>query len=166
MKPMEPDLKQKNYPIYPYCFSGIKTCKHCGKEIPKERRSNAVYCSEHCQRKAWTNHNKIKEMNKRMNNLRAKIVLAYDCKCAICGWKINSQTSSGCAVHHINPVCKGGNDNWNNLILLCPNHHYMADHGILKKEELKKHIIPYSAYIQRVIECKAKCADAIAERIF
>lgn len=39
-------------------------------------------------------------------------------------------------VHHIVPRALGGKNNPENLILLCPNHHAMADRGMLSIKDL------------------------------
>lgn len=49
----------------------------------------------------------------------------YEGKCAICSF------SSVVQVCHIVPRAKGGGDQSDNLILLCPSHHEMFDRGLL-----------------------------------
>ncbi len=44
--------------------------------------------------------------------------------CMCCGYKFFE-------VHHIHSVSKGGDNEIENLILLCPNHHYEAHKGII-----------------------------------
>lgn len=51
--------------------------------------------------------------------------------CQICGWN-----TAACDRHHIIPRKEGGSDDIDNIIVLCPNHHRLADFGILSKEEL------------------------------
>lgn len=46
-------------------------------------------------------------------------------RCIICGF------DEVVEVHHINPRKIGGDDSPENLILLCPNHHALADQGML-----------------------------------
>lgn len=51
-------------------------------------------------------------------------------KCGVCGF------SEIVEVHHILPRKMGGEDNPENLMLLCPNHHALADRGMLHIDEI------------------------------
>jgi hypothetical protein len=53
-------------------------------------------------------------------------------KCMECGW--NEDT---CDVHHIIPKSQDGLNTLSNAIILCPNHHKLADIGKLSKEYLQ-----------------------------
>ena len=53
-------------------------------------------------------------------------------KCAFCDF------SGILERHHIIPKHEGGTNDYDNLIVLCPNHHAMADRGQISKEDLKK----------------------------
>jgi hypothetical protein len=44
--------------------------------------------------------------------------------CEVCGWKPPARRVL--AVHHVIPVSCGGGDEFENLILLCPNHYALA----------------------------------------
>jgi len=48
----------------------------------------------------------------------------------ICGFDITV------AVHHIMPRSEGGSDELDNLIVLCPNHHAMADRNLIDRADL------------------------------
>lgn len=55
-------------------------------------------------------------------------------KCAVCGWGFNMtpfrgsyQWSSSIHFHHIIPASAGGLHDDSNIIVLCPNHHRVAD---------------------------------------
>ncbi len=125
-------------------------CAFCGKEIPKDLGGNRrKYCSTECARCANRNIKKISERVRKMLPIKEQILQAYDCRCAICGWRgcdepgmiaNNGHRQWGCMnqIHHIVPVSKGGKETVDNLILLCPNHHKMADLGIISAEELQK----------------------------
>jgi predicted restriction endonuclease len=52
-------------------------------------------------------------------------------KCFVCGW--NEANNDIC---HLTSVKKGGKEEIENMILLCPNHHRMLDRGLLEREEL------------------------------
>lgn len=43
----------------------------------------------------------------------------------------------GCEIHHIIPVCENGTDEPENLILLCPNCHELADANVFSRDFLK-----------------------------
>ena len=69
--------------------------------------------------------------------------MAYESKCAICGWVAleekttpqgKAQPARGNEIHHITPIAEGGGDTADNVILLCPNHHKQADLGIITKK--------------------------------
>ena len=54
--------------------------------------------------------------------------------CEYCG----NKTKEILQIHHIDSVASGGNNDLNNLIILCPNCHKAAHAGIIKKDELQK----------------------------
>lgn len=55
-------------------------------------------------------------------------------KCAICGF------DEVIEVHHIIPRRIGGTDELENLIVLCPNHHSLADRGMIVINKLRERI--------------------------
>ncbi|MBL7147300.1 MAG: HNH endonuclease [Nanoarchaeota archaeon] len=63
---------------------------------------------------------KNNELNQRKKFDREKVFNKLGRKCQICGF------SELIEIHHINPVSKDGNDNLDNLVILCPNHHGMT----------------------------------------
>jgi predicted restriction endonuclease len=50
----------------------------------------------------------------------------------VCGWE-----EAACDGHHIRPVGKGGKNALANVIVLCPNHHRLADVGKLTEDDLR-----------------------------
>jgi len=54
-------------------------------------------------------------------------------KCMICGWK-----EASCEAHHIIPRSKGGVNSVYNGVVLCPNHHKLADIKKISVEDLIK----------------------------
>lgn len=56
----------------------------------------------------------------------------YHGKCLICGFDEIIE------VHHIIPRAKGGTDDEDNLVVLCPNHHALADKGMLEIKDIQK----------------------------
>jgi 5-methylcytosine-specific restriction endonuclease McrA len=130
----------------------MNRCKECGKEI-LSKRTNAKYCSENCKRKHWGKYSARKRIpaTYAISKIRLDILNTYNHKCAICGWKLGTsiffsenknewQISNGNEIHHITPIKDGGNNEWDNLILLCPNHHKEADLGLITKEVLRGYI--------------------------
>lgn len=48
----------------------------------------------------------------------------YRGRCQICGWEPRRRYGTElCEAHHVRWLSRGGEDNLNNLVLICPNHH-------------------------------------------
>ena len=47
--------------------------------------------------------------------------------CDVCGWTFAGKKTTLCEVHHVVPVSCDGSYEAANMVLLCPNHHSMAD---------------------------------------
>jgi len=63
-----------------------------------------------------------------------KIILRhYGYKCAICGY---NKFVNCC---HLDRRAYGGQDKVENGIVLCPNHHYELDYGLISSDEIKKY---------------------------
>jgi predicted restriction endonuclease len=58
------------------------------------------------------------------------IEYGFEYKCLICGY------TRFIEICHIIPKQLGGDDDSNNLIPLCPNHHKLLDYALLNREEL------------------------------
>ena len=154
-----------------------KTCYYCGKPIPATRRSNAIYCSENCQRNASAHKiiDRIKSRAKKISLVAHAVYLAYGSKCAICQWQATPeliavkgafQHAHGNEIHHIIPISEGGTEAPDNIILLCPNHHKQADLGILTREALKAYTKPYELTPEDIDKMKKNCADRLAKILF
>lgn len=156
----------------------MKLCQVCGKPIPADRKSNNTkYCSLKCGREV-EKRSRISVIAKkayRHNAIALYVYSAYDHRCALCGWQATDQAISingkiqyahGNEIHHITPVKEGGSDSWENVILLCPNHHKQADMGIISREDLRSHTRPYTLTADQKAEAIVKCADAVAEALF
>ena len=156
-----------------------KNCAYCGKVFqiePGVGRSNRKYCSQTCARMANT-MNAYKKRPERFSTFSYKgyratdIITRYGHKCALCGWQVSdrllftkrgTQYAYGNEIHHIVPIDDGGESDWDNLILLCPNHHKMANLGVITPEELKKHVLqPWTE--EEIFEMKMK--STASERI-
>lgn len=72
-----------------------------------------------------TQHNKVKAHGR-----WAHIYELFGGKCFVCGF------DEVVEVHHIVPRAVGGKDHPENLILLCPNHHALADRGMLQIKDI------------------------------
>lgn len=162
-------------------------CKRCGKEFTYNHTHGMLrsYCSTHCQRNGFQevtlkNHpDKMKRWN-RIAAIRQNILERYDYKCAICGWQLDTRDvcgkhgrylrQKGNEIHHIVPVEDGGTDTVDNLILLCPNHHKMANAGILSAETLKgkywKDDLTDKEKERRRKETASSCAETVSGMIF
>lgn len=157
-----------------------KLCAYCGNTFTYEGKGNPrKYCSYNCQRKATTNNrnhkhkDRLKEYSHKGYMSKALIFL-YEGKCAICGWRATEElikTSKGIEyahgneIHHIKPVRDGGTAGFDNLILLCPNHHKQADMGIIDQDTLKTYLKqPPTEEEQQ--EMSNRAIDRVAAAIF
>lgn len=110
-----------------------KQCKHCGNTffVYPYRSRIAEFCSRDCFYEY-----KVKKTDGNYKNYRADIRPSYfrnfPKKCAICDFDIVV------SLHHIVPKSEGGADSFENLIPLCPNHHALADRGLIGKAELNR----------------------------
>lgn len=96
-------------------------CEKCGKEFKSKKIKNGrhIHCND-CKRKVVHFKNidsltSIKDLSKRTIS---KIFERSNKGCSICGWN-----ESTCDIHHIIPKSKGGNNDNDNLIIVCPNCH-------------------------------------------
>jgi 5-methylcytosine-specific restriction endonuclease McrA len=64
-------------------------------------------------------------------------------KCRLCGFDVVMH------VHHIIHKARGGNNDLDNLITLCPNHHAMVHRGLVTVEELRA-ALPASVALEAV----------------
>lgn len=67
----------------------------------------------------------------RDTKLSKEIKEKYDYKCQICQLSIDTTTAAGkyAEAAHIRPIEYNGDDQRDNIICLCPNHHTMLDYG-------------------------------------
>ncbi len=110
-------------------------CAECGKAIyraPYQVTGSDYACSKKCR------YLIVSRKNSGPKSDAKKLALRRDGgRCAICGFNVVVE------VHHIQPRKRnggGGTNELDNLITLCPNHHTMADRGLLNDEELKEYI--------------------------
>lgn len=105
-------------------------CAICGKAVYREpsdiARGYNVVCSKSCQYRLLS-----LKMRGPKSDYKRMTALRDDYKCLICTF------DSVIEVHHIKPKRKGGQNNPENLITLCPNHHVMADREMITQNELR-----------------------------
>lgn len=136
-------------------------CIVCSVDISYKKSNNTSKCDKCIRILTSKMRDAIIERGK-SNARKNEFLNAYDKKCVVCGWNISDENIAiimnakgkhlrqrGCEFHHIIPVRDGGESTFNNLILLCPNHHKEADLGILSIDELKK-LIPVD--MQKAVE--------------
>jgi endogenous inhibitor of DNA gyrase (YacG/DUF329 family) len=118
----------KNHPDY----DRVKTqCATCGTPIEVKpfdfQYRPDHYCSPECGRVG-----QIKKLKgrKRAKHWRKRTKQLYGNRCALCPFDLVVE------VHHIKPRSEGGGNEDANLIPLCPNHHAMADAGIISAGDL------------------------------
>ena len=82
---------------------------------------------------------KVKRDKKKVGELK-KI---YENKCQICGYRIELENGKFYSeVHHLRPIGNElGNDDFDNMIVVCPNHHKNFDWSILRLDLEGKNVI-------------------------
>lgn len=114
-----------------------KKCDMCGKPyMARASRPNRKYCSRECMYKSKSTilagvNNPNYRHGKNLTSGRYTANLHYERKCIICGFDIVVQ------IHHIIGRAKGGTNDAANLAVLCPNHHAMAELGLIQPHELQ-----------------------------
>lgn len=122
------------------------TCEHCGDvfHAKPHMATKRRFCSKSCawQHRFGDNHKSgdhrditgqnnpnFRGTNNRVT-ARLNAVKYFGAACMICGWDVIVD------VHHIRPRRHAGTNDLDNLIVLCPNHHRMADKGLISPDEL------------------------------
>ena len=123
-----------------------RKCPECGKEF-FATTWNRKYCSSKCARNAQARQNMshIIRRSAIKSVIPQKLLYAFEFRCCMCGWhltqkidSINYQPQYGCEFHHIVPISDGGENELNNIVLLCPNCHKLAHAGVIQKEKLRE----------------------------
>ena len=85
----------------------------------------------------------VVKVTKRDRKKVANLKLKYLDKCQICNYCLvleNNRRHS--EVHHLRPIGnEGGNDDFDNMIVLCPNHHKAFDYSVLRLDLSGKQVI-------------------------
>jgi len=100
-------------------------CRACGKSF-KSKAKQAKYCSRECAaRNRFINKSgKTPKYRYHLNHTIDKLVGTDEC--FNCGWN-----KSICDVHHIISRKNDGTDDYENLIVVCPNCHRLIEKGLL-----------------------------------
>jgi hypothetical protein len=121
-------------------------CGYCGKELLKspaeikKSKSGFMFCNKSCACsynntaiRSGENNPNWKDGTYKTQNYSKVAFRNYQHKCSICGF----DEPSCLEVHHIDK--DRTNDNLNNLIILCANHHNMIHYGNFEiTEEIKQ----------------------------
>ena len=121
-------------------------CEFCNSDffVKPHRAHKARFCSRKCSHDHRANRplviKKPRDIKGSLNpnfrnwsarsTARANAIEKMGHQCVICGFDIIVH------VHHIVPVAAGGSNDIDNLIVLCPNHHEMADRGMVPASQL------------------------------
>lgn len=114
-----------------------KICETCGNQYKaRASRVNQKYCSRDCMDKNKSTvlsgvNNPNYRHGKNQASAKYTALRHFEKKCIICGFDIAVQ------IHHIIAKTKGGTNNEANLAVLCPNHHAMAELGLIQPHELQ-----------------------------
>lgn len=116
---------------------------HCNNEECNKKHHAKGFCATHYTafKKAngtYKQNNKLNlgELNfeyKNRTSWSLSVKKIFSDKCMICSWQ-----EASCDTHHIIPHNEGGPNCLSNAIVLCPNHHKLADTGILTKDYLQQ----------------------------
>jgi hypothetical protein len=118
----------------------ILQCSNCGISIYKtnaiinRNTSGCLYCSQSCSTAANNKKHRIGSKNPNWVGGQASYRLAafrcYTQQCAICEYDVVEALQ----VHHIDGNRK--NNDFNNLIVLCPTHHVEAHLNMINEDEM------------------------------
>ena len=120
-------------------------CEKCGKSFKSQKIRNGrhIYCND-CKHKVihYKDINSLTSIKDLSKRTITKILLRANKGCSICGWN-----ESTCDIHHIIPKSKGGNNENNNLIIVCPNcHRIIHTSNKYSTEFLQEHSIEKEFY--------------------
>ena len=123
------DNNQNTDGIRPENIIRHKKCKYCKKDFVPDK-SFRCYCSFDCYNNSRGGKTKNEISYRTFYKMLKRIFPNWSCP--FCGW------SYSFSVHHIN----GRKDNdFNSLVMLCPNHHSLAHLGKIPTEDMKIHSI-------------------------
>ena len=115
------------------------TVVHPSSEIAKRRPAGTVLVSDDG---APNKKTEVVTRFIRDTDKVKQIKAAYNNVCQVCGYTIRtSQESRYSEVHHIHPLKDGGNDDFGNMLVLCPTHHVEFDYKVIGVGRDKKTIV-------------------------
>jgi hypothetical protein len=109
-------------------------CDHCGtgiKLFPSQVKPKN-FCNRSCHSRTKKHDNNGNWQGGKWKWFQAQVLRRDDYRCVICGF------DQVVDVHHIVGRKRGGSDDPTNLLTLCPNHHRMADIGLIRVEHLAR----------------------------
>lgn len=129
---------QKRNPTIPRMERETRPCATCGEPVsylPSQRGasrgtqySDTIYCSRKCK---GIGHSRLMTGRRPSGGIytstatfRVIIRQQFLDRCAICGWD-----EAPCDVCHIVARKAGGGNTFENVVMLCPNHHRLFDSG-------------------------------------
>jgi hypothetical protein len=123
-----------NYPqsklcSHPGCFAKSYCNNLCNKHYRRKIKNLPMNMEEGTKNHYIRGELDFKHANKDSWSLAVRQF--FGDKCMICGWE-----ESSCDAHHIHAKSKGGENTLQNAIILCPNHHRLANIGKLVPEYL------------------------------
>jgi len=101
------------------------TCTICQSNF-EATTADSKFCSKPCKYKGY----RAKQQNTKISITTLQRIFK-DIPCELCGW--NETTRD---IHHIVPVSKGGKNDINNVISVCPNHHRMIHKNLVSQEAI------------------------------
>jgi len=119
---LEQGIHQIKKEFYSKKTKNKKSHEHSPKKLPWEKTIG----------KAKRNRKNIESYLRNKNVKPLKILYADKCQIVQCTFRLkyvngNGVPSSYSEVHHYNPLKNEGDDDWSNMIVLCPNHHAEFD---------------------------------------
>ena len=129
------------HPLYNRLEHPCGICGELVKVTPAMLKNKRMcFCSKACSKESHRRSlaGRAKSNIPRSGKMSARV--RDGGKCVICGF------SHVTAVHHIIPRKEGGSNDLENLVTLCPNHHYMAHAGLISSAFLLTHAKPFSFY--------------------
>lgn len=112
-------------------------CEKCGKEFVRKvpiKAGRHIHCND-CKLQRVHVKKDPQSLLDLSSRTVSKILYRAHCSCSICGWN-----ESTCDIHHIVPKSKGGTNDADNLIIVCPNcHRVIHTTSRYSEEYLKSH---------------------------
>ena len=114
--------------VYQIPENDIKTKKPVGLTVDLEGPPARIKC------------NVVRFIRDTQKSRRLKKI--YENRCQICGYQLEiGEKVYYSEVHHLRPLNEGGDDDFNNMVVLCPTHHAEFDYGVICIDEDLTHVI-------------------------